>query len=68
MGKSKRIAIVNREECVACGHCIKQCPVKAINVFKGMYAKVIFELCIGCGKCAKACPASVIRIEERGCE
>ncbi len=65
MAKSKRMATVLQNECVACGHCVKQCPVQAIEIFKGIYAQVKEELCIGCGKCVKACPASVISIRER---
>lgn len=50
------------DECVACGSCVKVCPFKAIEIFKGIIAKVDFTKCVGCGRCSKACPASVIEI------
>ena len=59
----KRKAIVNINECVACGCCIKVCPKKAISVPRGICAEIDSALCVGCGKCAKECPASVITLE-----
>ena len=59
----KRRALVNQEECVACGSCVKVCPMSAIQIYKGLYAKVDSNKCIGCGECAKECPASVIKVE-----
>ncbi len=61
----KRIAAVNRKSCVACGTCEKGCPITAIKVFKGSFAKVIKERCVGCGKCVKVCPANSIVLESR---
>lgn len=60
----KRKAVVKRKECVACGCCSKVCPLQAIMVEKGLYAKVDKKRCVGCGKCVQACPASVIELEE----
>lgn len=62
--KHKRKAVVAPAQCVACGCCQRICPVKAIEVFYGVYAQADPMRCVGCGKCAKACPASVIRMEE----
>ena len=62
--KKSRRAWIFRDMCVACGCCVKVCPVKAISVYKGLYADVNRELCIGCGKCKNECPASVIEIRE----
>lgn len=50
--------------CVACGCCLKVCPKQALEIWKGITAKVDLEKCVGCGKCAKECPASVISIQE----
>lgn len=60
---AKRKAVVNIQECVACGCCIKVCPRKAIDIPKGIYAEINQDLCVGCGKCVKECPASVILLE-----
>lgn len=51
-------------EAVKGGACTKVCPLNAIEVFKGMYAKVNVNKCVGCGKCSNECPASVITINE----
>lgn len=62
--RKKRKAFMQTVECVACGCCVKVCPKSAIEIWKGIMAKVDMEKCIGCGKCAKECPASVIKIQE----
>ena len=59
-----KIAVVS-SQCVACGCCIKVCPLKAISIFKGRYATIEENKCVGCGKCKAACPASVIAICSR---
>lgn len=60
MGKRK--AVVDQKLCVACGCCVKVCPLQAISVWQGRYA-VVSDKCVGCGKCAKECPATVIGLE-----
>jgi len=65
MSGEKKMARIGKE-CVACGRCVKECPVGAISVYKGMYATVDEGKCIGCGKCVKACPASVISVMPQG--
>ncbi len=61
MSNSKKIAWVS-PDCVACGCCIKICPLGAISVPKGIQAEVNGNKCVGCGKCAQICPAQVITI------
>ncbi|PHV71875.1 4Fe-4S ferredoxin [Sporanaerobium hydrogeniformans] len=63
MAKIKRKALVDTEFCVACGSCVKVCPLQIITIEQGVFAKLEKDKCVGCGKCAKACPASVITIE-----
>ena len=60
----QRKAYVSRGECVACGCCVKVCPMGAIRVVSGLYADVDASKCVGCKKCAVECPASVIEIRE----
>lgn len=62
--KKLRKAVVEHTACVACGCCVKVCPKSAIEIVRGVAAKIHWERCVGCGKCAKECPASVIRIQE----
>lgn len=65
MNKSKKTACVQHKECVACGSCMKVCPLSAITIPKGIYAEVKKDMCVGCGRCQKVCPASVINIVEK---
>ena len=61
---AKRKAVISIQECVACGCCVKACPLAAIQVRHGVRAAVDPARCVGCGRCAKECPASVIDIQE----
>ena len=63
MKRSPKVAGIGKE-CVACGCCVKVCPLQAIEVVRGITAQVRQEKCVGCGKCARECPASVIVIRE----
>ena len=60
---AKRKAVINTQECVACGCCIKVCPRNALTIPNGIFAKIDKSLCVGCGKCAKECPAGIITLE-----
>ncbi len=62
--RKKRRAFVERRDCVACGCCVKVCPMGAIEVIRGLYAQVRADQCVGCERCARECPASVIEIRE----
>jgi len=61
--KKTLLAIVSQKECVACGACVKVCPVDAIEVYKGISAEVDSAKCVGCTKCVIACPACAINME-----
>ena len=62
--KKHRKAHVDTTLCVACGCCAKVCPLKAISIFRGLYAQISEDKCVGCGKCARECPASIISAVE----
>ena len=62
--RKRRVAAVNERACVACGCCVKVCPLQAIAVVRGIKAQVDESRCVGCGRCARECPASVIAIRE----
>ena len=62
--KPRPKAVVNQRDCVACGCCLKVCPMNAIRIFKGMFAKVDESRCVGCGKCVRECPACIIVLKE----
>ncbi|MDR0465776.1 MAG: 4Fe-4S binding protein [Deltaproteobacteria bacterium] len=63
MSEVRKIASIDKE-CVACGVCVKACPIRAIAVYKGLFAVVDESKCAGCGKCGQICPAGVIAITE----
>ena len=63
-GIKRRKAVVDQQTCVACGCCVKVCPLRAIEIARGISAQVDPVKCVGCGKCARECPASVIVIQE----
>ena len=62
--KKRHRAVVEQAACVACGCCVKVCPLRAIEIVRGVMAQADGEKCVGCGKCARECPASVIEIRE----
>ena len=63
-GRKRRKAVVETSACVACGCCVKVCPLQAIDIVRGVAARVDWDMCVGCGKCARECPASVIELQE----
>ena len=58
----RKKAFVEKNYCVACGACVKVCPMNAISINNGIFAVVNADKCVGCGKCAKVCPASTIEM------
>lgn len=62
--KGRPKAVVDESLCVACGCCVKACPLSAIQILKGVAARVDSAKCAGCGKCVRECPASVITLKE----
>ncbi len=61
---SKRYAQAD-EYCVACGSCVKVCPMSAISIWKGVTAQIDINRCVGCGKCKLECPAGAITLKNR---
>ena len=73
------VAVVDRNKCVGCGVCVKECPNHVIvmerkrddvfilckNKDRGAVAmKKCSVSCIGCGKCKKICKLDAIFIDE----
>ena len=46
---------VNRDRCIACMQCIKDCPAKVISLVEGK-AEINNDVCIKCGHCIAICP------------
>ena len=43
------------DECIACGACADECPVRCIAEKDGKYV-INADDCIECGSCASVCP------------
>ncbi len=59
--RKKRKAFVVQEDCVACGCCVKVCPLGAIQIMKGIMAQVNMDNCVGCGNARKSVPPALSR-------
>lgn len=59
--------VVDKEKCVACGVCAKNCAHDAIRIEEK--AKIYYDKCKGCGRCIGVCPVKAMRPgQENGCE
>lgn len=63
----------NKESCIGCGMCMRDCPTAAIKVVnegtkedKAMRAFLNTGRCIFCGQCADSCPKSSIHLTSQG--
>jgi len=71
-------AVVESELCVACGKCVKACPMNLIEIIpydsvyrvqcsnkqKGKIVRVNCEAgCIACGMCERNCPSGAVKVE-----
>ena len=54
-------AKINKDNCINCGKCDKNCLQKAVIKEENSY-KINTQRCIGCGKCAKECPKQCIEM------
>ena len=51
---------INKQKCVGCGICKKQCPVNAISGEKREMHEIDTDVCIKCDNCRSACPVHAI--------
>ena len=54
---------VDREKCIACKQCIKDCPVRVISLEEGK-AYINNEGCIKCGHCIAICPVEAVSTDD----
>ncbi|MFX1297191.1 MAG: indolepyruvate ferredoxin oxidoreductase subunit alpha, partial [Promethearchaeota archaeon] len=57
-------AIVNLDECIGCGTCVKRCNMDA-KIFKDGKYDIDLGRCIGCGVCVPTCPQEAIKLEKK---
>jgi len=61
---SSYVAMVNPDECDACGICAdERCPVNAIEIEDTAF--IGSDKCIGCGLCVTGCPSEAIKLIKR---
>ncbi len=59
--------IVDKEKCVGCGNCVRDCVCYCFEVKDGKAEfKVPSPGCIKCGHCTAVCPVQAVTMEEEG--
>ena len=54
---------VDREKCIACIQCIKDCPTRVISLKDGK-ADINNEGCIKCAHCVAVCPVDAVSTDD----
>lgn len=57
-------AVLNHDECIACGTCAEKCPQSAITRDSDGRTCIDQEICMGCGFCKEACEQHAIDIKQ----
>lgn len=52
---------INREKCIGCGMCVKDCAAHNIEL-KNQKAHIISKDCVMCGHCTAVCPKGAVKI------
>lgn len=61
--KSKSKPIFDRNKCIGCGHCVRNCPAKIIHIDGEKKAVVDLSKCISCFCCHEVCPKDAVKIK-----
>lgn len=54
---------VDKEKCIACEQCIKDCPTHIISLKEGR-AEIYGDNCLKCGHCVAVCPVEAVSTDE----
>lgn len=57
----KHKIMIDKEKCIGCQMCIKDCPAKNIKL-ENQKAEIIDDECIMCGHCVAICPKNAVSI------
>ena len=64
--KRTKFVVLDAHRCVACWHCVVQCPKQVIGKVSVLWHRhVVFrhpEACVGCKRCTKVCPQGVFSV------
>ena len=60
---SNYFAVVDEDECTACGICESRCQMDAITVED--YSQINVDRCIGCGLCVTTCDFDAIKLHKK---
>lgn len=55
----EKAVIINKEKCIGCGKCVKDCVGGKLKMTEGK-AEFMFSHCIECGHCFAICPAGAV--------
>ena len=55
--------VVDKQKCIACEQCIKDCPVGVISLQEGV-AEINNTGCIKCGHCVAICPVEAVSTDD----
>lgn len=61
--KIEKKSRVNEKVCIACGTCIDNCPVGALEFNAKGYAETNQNMCVGCTLCSNRCRSQAIDME-----
>ena len=56
----KRAYKINKDKCIGCHRCARECPVKCIAGKPKEKHEIDENKCIACGTCFKTCPVGAV--------
>lgn len=57
--------LINQEQCVKCGACVRRCPAKCMSIENNTLA-IDYNKCLSCGVCTRLCPKQALTIGKTG--